>query len=52
MKDMEGFTVIIERDSTGMYVGEVVELSGCFTQGKSIDEVMARLEDLLPVFLE
>ncbi len=52
-KKVQGFTAVIERDkTTGFYVGEVVELPGCFTQGKSIEEVIKRLEELIPVFVD
>ena len=33
------FTVIIEKDEDGMYVAEVPDLKGCYTQGATLEEV-------------
>ncbi|HHE75547.1 MAG TPA: type II toxin-antitoxin system HicB family antitoxin [Candidatus Aciduliprofundum boonei] len=49
---MEEYTVIIERDEDGYYVGEVVELPGCFTQAKSIDELMRRIKEAIELYIE
>jgi len=46
------YTVIIERDEDGYYVGEVVELPGCFTQAKSIDELLRRIKEAIELYLE
>ena len=46
------FNVIIERDGEGWYVSEVVELSGCHTQGKTIDELMERTKEAIMAYLE
>ena len=37
-----GFYVIVERDEDGYYVDEVPQLSGCYAQGKTIDELMEK----------
>ena len=31
------FHVLIEKDEDGIFVGEVPQLNGCYTQGKTID---------------
>ena len=49
---MEEYTVIIERDEDGYYVGEVVELPGCFTQAKSIDELLRRIKEAIELYIE
>jgi len=47
------FTVVIEKDEeTGMYVGEVPGLSGCHSQGKTIDELMERMHEVIELCLE
>ena len=46
------YTVVIEKDEDGYYVGEVVELPGCFTQAKSIEELMKRIREAIDLYLE
>lgn len=46
------FTVIIEKDEDNWYVSEVVELPGCHTQGKSIDQLMGRTREAIMAYLE
>jgi predicted RNase H-like HicB family nuclease len=41
------FTVVIERDEDGMYVAEVPDLKGCYTQGTTLDEVMANIKEVI-----
>ncbi len=49
---MDEYTVIIERDEDGYYVGEVVELPGCFTQARSIEELLKRIKEAIELYLE
>ena len=49
---MNEYTVIIERDEDGYYVGEVVELPGCFTQARSIEELLKRIKEAIELYLE
>jgi predicted RNase H-like HicB family nuclease len=37
VKAKREFTVVIERDEDGFYVGHVPELHGCYTQAKNLD---------------
>ena len=46
------YTVVIEKDEDGYYVGEVVELPGCFTQAKSMEELMKRIKEAIGLYLE
>ncbi len=46
------FTVVVERDSEGWYVGSVPELGGCHTQAKSLDELMERIREVISLCLE
>ncbi len=53
MKVKEGeFTVVIEKDEDDYYVGEVVELPGCHTQAKTVDELMERMKEAISLYLE
>ncbi|MFZ2456552.1 MAG: type II toxin-antitoxin system HicB family antitoxin [Candidatus Altiarchaeia archaeon] len=46
------YTVIVEKDEDGFYVGEVVELPGCHTQAKTVEELMKRMEEAVSLYLE
>ncbi len=46
------FSVIIEQDSQGYYVGSVPALRGCHTQAKSLDELMERIREAIELCLE
>ena len=46
------FNVIIERDEDGWYISEVVELPGCHTQGKNIDQLIERTKEAIKAYLE
>ncbi len=45
------YTLIIERDEEGWLVSEVVELPGCHTQAKSIDELIERTKEAIQAYL-
>jgi predicted RNase H-like HicB family nuclease len=49
---MKTFTVIIEKDKEGYFVEEVVELPGCHTQAKSLDELMERIKKVIELYLD
>lgn len=46
------FTVIIQRDEDGMYVGRVPELKGCISQGETLDELMRNMKEAIELCLE
>ena len=46
------FSVIIERDAEGYYVGTVPALRGCHSQANSLDELMTRIREAVEVCLE
>lgn len=46
------FTVIIEKDEDGYYVAEVPDLRGCYTQGKTMEEVMKNIREVIELCLE
>ncbi len=47
------FTVVIEKDDDiGLYAGEVPGLPGCHSQGKTIDELMKNMKEVIELCLE
>ncbi len=46
------FTVVIERDEDGYFVGTAPQLKGCHTQAKSLDELMDRMKEAVQLCLE
>jgi predicted RNase H-like HicB family nuclease len=52
METQKDFNVFIEQDEDGIYVAKVPELEGCYTQGKTLEEVMERIKEAIEVCLE
>jgi predicted RNase H-like HicB family nuclease len=46
------FDVVIERDAQGYYVASVPQVPACHTQGRSLDEVTARIREAIKLCLE
>ena len=46
------FKVLIERDEDGLNVASVPEIPGCYTQGKTLEEVRARIREAIELILE
>ena len=46
------YTVVIEKDEDGFFVGSVPQLQGCHTQAKSLDELMKRVKEVILLCLE
>jgi len=46
------FYVVIEKDEDGFFVGEVPQLKACYSQGKTIDELMANMKEVVALALE
>lgn len=46
------FNVVVERDEDGYYVASVVELPGCHTQSKSLDQLTRRIREAIEGYLE
>ena len=49
---MTEYTIVIEKDEDGYYVGSVPGLPGCHTQGKSIDQLLERMQEAIALWLE
>ncbi len=41
------FTVLIEKDEDGMFVAEVPDLKGCYTQGETLEKVLENIKDVI-----
>lgn len=46
------FKVIIEQDENGWFVASVPELPGCYTQGKTLEQVRERVKEVIELVLE
>lgn len=44
---MKNYTVYIEQDEDGVFVGSVPTLAGCYTQGATLDELMKNLQEVV-----
>jgi len=46
------FSVVIEKDEDGYFVGSVPTLKGCHTQAKSLDLLIKRIKEAIELCLE
>lgn len=46
------FYVVIEKDEDGYFVGEVPALRGCYSQGRTIEELMHNMREVIELCLE
>ena len=46
------YTVIIEKGEDGYLISEVVELPGCHTQAKNLDELLNRTKEAISLYLK
>ncbi len=46
------FYVYIDQDEDGFYVGEVPQLRACYAQGKTLDELMKNMAEVIELCLE
>ena len=51
-KQILDFNVFIEQDEDGIYLAKVPEIKGCYTQGKTLQEVLERIKEAIEVCLE
>ena len=49
---MREFTVVIEKDEDGYFVGSVPQFKGCHTQAKTLDKLMTRMKEAVLLCLE
>jgi predicted RNase H-like HicB family nuclease len=52
MKNNHQLPILIEKDEDGIYVVECPVFSGCYTQGKTIDEALKNIREVIDLCLE
>lgn len=52
MKRNRVFQVVIEQDEAGYFVAECPALRACYTQGKTYEEAVANIKDVISLCLE
>jgi len=52
MKRKHVFQVIVEQDEAGYYVAECPALKACYTQGKTYEEVIENIKDVIALCLQ
>jgi len=51
-RQIYNFTVLIEQGEDGWYVATVPDIQGCYTQGKTVAQVLDRIKEAIEVCLE
>jgi len=51
-RQIYNFTVLIEQSEDGLYVASVPDIQGCYTQGKTVAQVLDRIKEAIEVCLE
>lgn len=52
MPKVKNFKVIIEQDEDGFFVADVPAIPGCYTQGKSYEEAIKNIKEVIELCLE
>jgi predicted RNase H-like HicB family nuclease len=52
LETVKSLPVLITRDEDGFYFVECPVLSGCFTQGRSVDEALTNIREVIDLVLE
>jgi len=52
MKMKRSFNVLIEQGEDGYLISSVVELPGCHTQAKTLDQLMERTKEVIQLYLK
>ena len=52
MSRSQEYTVVIEQDEDGNFVAEVPQLKSCYTQARTMDELMVRIREAIALSLE
>ena len=45
------YHMVIEQDEDGVYIGKVLELQGCVTQGDTLDELTDNIKEAIELCL-
>jgi len=46
----KNYNVFIEKDTDGWYISEVLELPGCYSQGKILDQLLKRTKEAIKAY--
>ena len=46
------YYVVIEKDEDGFFVGEVLQLKACYAQGRTLDELMTNMREVIVLSLD
>lgn len=49
---MSSYTVIVEQDENGWFIGRVPGLPGCHTQGRTREQLLERMKEAIQLYLE
>ena len=52
MNNKRDFYVIVEQDEDGVFIGEVPQLRACYSQGKTLDELLENIKEVIEMCLE
>ena len=52
MKKSYQLPILIEKDEDGFYVAECSVFSGCYSQGKTLDEALKNIREVIKLCLE
>lgn len=52
MPKVKNFKVIIEQDEDGVFIAEVPAIPGCYTQGKTYEEAVKGIKEVIELCLE
>lgn len=52
MPKVKNFKVIIEQDEDGVFIADVPAIPGCYTQGKTYEEVVRGIKEVIELCLE
>jgi len=44
---MKNYTVYIEQDEDGVFIGSIPSVPGCHTEGRTLDELMTNLKEVV-----
>ena len=50
--EKRNFTILIERDEDGVYIGLVPSLKSCYTQAKTLEELFPRIREAIELCLD
>jgi len=52
MRQKSQLPILVEKDEDGFYVVECPVFSGCYTQGRTIDEALKNIKEVIDICLE